>query len=372
MKKLLYLLAIVPLFFSCNEITDEPESSNILSGEILKPTTLTADKTYTVEGWVNVESDLIIEPGTVLKFKEDAGIYVGYSSYGSLKANGTADKPILFTSAAGVKSAGDYIGIYFYANASKSSILSYCNFEYAGGKEYSEAAIYVEYTSVSINNCTITKNAGIGVENYNGLFGSFANNNISDCPGYLIKCPALCAGSIEPNNILVGNGVLITNSDIESKAITFSKLSVPYIVDGISVQNSGSLTIEPGAILKFLANANIYIGFGSYGKLVADGTLANPIVFTSAAGSPSSGDWGSINFYQETETGSLLNYCKIQYAGGDTGNGGAVYSEYNQSKLTVSNCEISNSETCGIKAYECTPNISNVVYLNNANDLCND
>lgn len=67
----------------------------------------------------------------------------------------------------------------------------------------------------------------------------------------------------------------------------------PYIITGnIIVQSGVTLSIEPGTLVKFDSLKAMTI----QGTLIAQGTEANPITFTSNADSPSRGDWGYIHF----------------------------------------------------------------------------
>lgn len=71
-----------------------------------------------------------------------------------------------------------------------------------------------------------------------------------------------------------------------------------YLLQGqIYVKNNATLTIEPGTIImgdKAVQGSGLFITKGA--KLMAQGTVNNPIVFTSnqAVGSRSAGDWGGI------------------------------------------------------------------------------
>jgi len=71
-----------------------------------------------------------------------------------------------------------------------------------------------------------------------------------------------------------------------------------YLLQGqIYVKNGATLTIQPGTIVmgdKTVAGSGLFITQGA--KLVADGTVNNPIIFTSnqPAGQRALGDWGGI------------------------------------------------------------------------------
>jgi PKD repeat protein len=86
---------------------------------------------------------------------------------------------------------------------------------------------------------------------------------------------------------------VVINSDITTNT-TWTKNNI-YLLQGgcLYVSNNATLTIEPGTIVKGDAAA-LVIQRGS--KLIADGTPAQPIVFTSSkpAGQRAPGDWGGI------------------------------------------------------------------------------
>jgi len=106
-------------------------------------------------------------------------------------------------------------------------------------------------------------------------------------------------------------------SDITTST-TWTLTGSPYIItaeiavyrpDGLAV-----LTIEAGVQVKFAAGTSLTIGdnnFGNYqGGLMVNGTVSNPVLFTSNAATPASGDWKFIRFYQF----ALDSLCRVSYA----------------------------------------------------------
>ena len=78
---------------------------------------------------------------------------------------------------------------------------------------------------------------------------------------------------------------------------TWSASSVYLLSGPIYVTNNATLTIQPGTVIRgnaAVAGSALIITKGA--KIIADGTLAQPIVFTSSAapGSRAIGDWGGI------------------------------------------------------------------------------
>ncbi|MBQ7513788.1 MAG: S8 family serine peptidase [Prevotella sp.] len=101
-------------------------------GIIDKNTILTADHTYHVNVNIAVPQGvtLTIQPGTRLEFNEGLGI----RSFGKLIANGTPEKPIVFTKY-GESSWGGISSVQ-NGNYWKQDTLSYCVFENMGGDNY--------------------------------------------------------------------------------------------------------------------------------------------------------------------------------------------------------------------------------------------
>lgn len=112
----------------------------------------------------------------------------------------------------------------------------------------------------------------------------------------------------------------------------WSPVNGPYIVVGNTlVQEGVTLTIEPDVTVKFENGISLQVD----GELIAIGDIDMPVVFTSASSSPVPGDWGFIAFSNTSTdaefdaegnylSGSILEYCVIEYAGGSTYNFGAV------------------------------------------------
>lgn len=113
-------------FVSCSKDDDEedivtPPTNTVLSGTLSANTTLTADKNWTLKGYVYVPNGvtLTIEPGTTIKSDVSEKGALCIERGGKIEANGTADKPIVFTSgkADGSKAPGDWGGIVILGKA---------------------------------------------------------------------------------------------------------------------------------------------------------------------------------------------------------------------------------------------------------------
>ena len=130
MKKLgkLFLMSFLAAFaFACdnNQVVDpdpDPKTESELRGSITTNTTLKANTVYTLNGFVYVEdgATLTIEAGTLIKggAKANKGTLI-IKRGGKIMAEGTAAKPIVFTSARakGLRGPGNWGGIIILGNA---------------------------------------------------------------------------------------------------------------------------------------------------------------------------------------------------------------------------------------------------------------
>ena len=120
-----------------------------------------------------------------------------------------------------------------------------------------------------------------------------------------------------------------------------------YTIDGTIYVDGATLTIKPGVTIKFTKNSSIIFGVHAEdSKLIANGTSANPITFTSAEYHPAEGDWNNIKFTSGTLNSSSMKYCNIMYAGGLSGDNAAI--DISNCSITIENCRIEYSDNRGI------------------------
>jgi len=136
MKKRFLFLSLAALLFAgaCKEtkITDDGNDTEtptnpvdkdvvVVSGEITSNTTWTADKIYLLKGFVFVNNGatLTIEPGTIIKGDKASRGTLTITRGAKINATGTAEKPIVFTSAlpAGARDKGDWGGVIILGKA---------------------------------------------------------------------------------------------------------------------------------------------------------------------------------------------------------------------------------------------------------------
>jgi hypothetical protein len=86
---------------------------------------------------------------------------------------------------------------------------------------------------------------------------------------------------------------------------------IDYIVDGEIDIKGVTLSIEPGVSIQFTQNSSLRaIDFGA---IKANGTSAQPILFTGAQNTK--GFWKGLIFESTNNTDNQLEYCTVEYAG---------------------------------------------------------
>jgi hypothetical protein len=232
------------------------------AGTITADQTWASDRVHIVEGPVTIPAGVTvtIQPGAVVKFAHGTGITV--LGGGTLDASqATQAAPIIFTSLADDTAGGD-------TNRDGNKTLPLAG----------------DWT-------------GIGAQG-GGAFSSSSYTFVR----YLVTAHS---GTLSANEAWDG---------------TFTH----HVTGDVTIPGGITLTINPGAVVKFDAGTGIVVQAG--GRLIADGTVAQPIVFTSirddsaggdtnqdgGASLPAPGDWHSLL----VNGGELdLDHAQVLYAG---------------------------------------------------------
>ncbi|MEJ2633872.1 MAG: right-handed parallel beta-helix repeat-containing protein [Calditrichia bacterium] len=150
----------------------------------------------------------------------------------------------------------------------------------------------------------------------------------------------------------------ITHSEDITQDVTWSSDQI-HVVDGLISISNATLTIAPGTVVKFAADARIIID--DNGGLIADGTTA-PITLTGVE--KQKGYWDKLEFRSgSSDQNCKLINCTIEYGGSN-----AAIITATGSGLTIKNSIIRYSGTSGIQwDYESTP-----VFEDNVITGCNE
>lgn len=290
---------------------------------------------------------LTLRPGVVVQGYDHTRIRVD----GHLEAAGTAVQPITLTSFAD-SGPGEWEGLYFDGG---TGLLDHVTVRYAGQTDdWAYASIRLNGSAVTIQNSQVLSGAVAGQADSgvylccgassavisNTLFAgngndlndyavnaytsgdvlTLTNNVFLNNPGYpaMINPPNLhrvggnsFSGNgldrivIRGNTTSIAEDVTLADQDgLEAYQLTDANLTVP---SGIT------LTVDPGVMMMFNSGRHLRVD----GALVAVGTLAEPITFTSSANT-GPGEWGG--FYVSGGSAEI-RHATLRYAGQSNGFG---------------------------------------------------
>ncbi|MBM3916748.1 MAG: T9SS type A sorting domain-containing protein [Sphingomonadales bacterium] len=145
--------------------------------------------------------------------------------------------------------------------------------------------IYTLLTTLCLGSAAMAQDAFWTPTTYRGAFPVTDNTPATDwTSGW---------ANFDPENAVYPATVTTVSADITTNT-TWS--GVVKLMNKVYVKNNATLTIAPGTIIRGdkLTQGSLIITRGA--KIIADGTAANPIVFTSneAVGARNEGDWGGL------------------------------------------------------------------------------
>ena len=355
-------------------------SSSVNSAE----TWTAADSPHLVPSDLSVYAALTLEPCAVVKLAADKTVTV--NAGGSIVANGTAAQPVRITTADG---QGNWASIRRIGGSAR---LSYTTLAKGGARlnivADLQGALDVR-SGISaptapdpvlfVDHVTIDGAATNGIRLQTG--GAFTADStaltITRSGAHAASIAPPLVGSLPPGTY-TGNTldeILLTDEGVRWD-ITLHDRGIPYKSGGANeagvtsiMANTGVavLTVEPGVVWKFKKDTGLlqvdYASTPSRAVLVAKGTAAKPIVFTSAAASPAAGDW--LGIWMGADDGrNALEHVRIEYAGKlqggsgsnscqsaqapTTNNGGALRVYHLPPSTLITNSQLSNSATHGI------------------------
>ncbi len=329
-------------------------AENTLSGNTLNyinfSGTLNQSATWTDHGFP-LRGSLTIASGNTLTLGAGVTFKGGEVNVnGTLKAEGTAEKPILFTSQSD-SAAGQWKGITF--SSGSGGVIDHAEVRYTG--TFSHAAIRIESASPTITHSTIRNDSywGIQIEggspeiaydsiltngrsgvSYSGSTGAInIHDNLIEGNseyGIFVSSPSTVTGTSLGGNTIKGNGSTAINAtaadlppDLDDN--TLSGNAENYINFSGTLNQSatwtdhgypmkGSLTVASGKTLTVGAGLTFKGGeINVNGTLKAEGTGEKPVLFTSSSDS-APGQWKGITFASSGGT-SVIDHAEIRYAG---------------------------------------------------------
>ena len=306
---------------------------------------VTVDQTWTAAGSpyviantsdFSIRAKLILEPCAEVLI--GPGIDVTLRDAGSIEGIGTATQPIhigattpgqpfqrIYTGAGSIKLAYTTIDGGGYSNSPTSTAASMIAAQGDGDDPVPQPLLDFDHVTVkgsATQGITLRSRASFS-----------ANSQTLTVTGSHYLPLRLSASSVStvPTGSYVGNGKdaigLDTTVYVDADATVHDR-GIPYLVGGDGLNSElrveastglATLTIEPGVTMRFDSMGWLTLQTGSgttaAGALVAVGTAAKPIVFTSDAASPAPGDWQGIYFWGNADPRDRIDHARVEYAG---------------------------------------------------------
>lgn len=260
---------------------------------------------------------LTLEAGASLAFKDGVGITVGYYEPAKLIVKGTAEEPVVFTSA-GDKSAGVWRGVTLHANSARSAVQGLV-IEFAGAND--EPALLVLGPDITLTGSKIRDaKTGVVVQG-EGSFAAFTGNEFKKIglPA-AIDVPAGAVGGLGTGNKFDAGGfVVVRGGSGVRKSATWQLVGAPLViaedvgVDGDKGQKT-TLELVAGQELKFSASAALNVGYYETAAVVAKGTAEAAVTFT-AQDKREAGGWHGLRVHAQGEL--ALDHAALEFGGAD-------------------------------------------------------
>ena len=305
---------------------------------------------YDLARTIDVSATLTLEPGVQVSAAQGTGIGV---STGTLKAVGTASKPIIFK---GTGAKGSWQGVFI--GSATANTLDYVTLADGGGGRALGALAIGQYGTASIQHSTVKNSGDDGINvDAEGVLTAFAANTLTGNTGYPIAAPASQLPKLDAATAYTGNGTDAVHTwDTFDAKCSVHDLGVPYHLEaGDNLYVAAPVTIEPGVTFDMGPGTWIGVldafdsGAATDGTLKAVGTPNKMITF-HGDGTP--GYWYQLQFGSASPD-NVLSYVKVVDAGQDpTNQQTAIAMEHAAATVTVTHSVIGNN-----KGYAfCNPN----------------
>jgi parallel beta-helix repeat protein len=312
---------------------------------------------YVMNGTITMNSPAVlrIDPGVVVKNQMFSG---GFIIHGAMVADGKADSLIVFTSerddlygnpadtngdgSTTTPAVNNWTYIQFTATSDDVvSVMDYCRITYGSYDPGNSWPCLLWYTSAAspVTNCFLS-HGSYGIRADGNAAPLIDMNEIRNCTSAPIVMSVQASPDITVSNAYAANGynalALISETLSQNATIRYrpgvGSPTFAYLPTGtITVASGVTLAIEPQVVLKPTSSFNVFNVNGAL-NIVGSNATTGRVVFTSRrddnalyggdttpndASTPQAGDWGSIQFNdQSVDAACIVRNCLFQFGAG--------------------------------------------------------
>jgi hypothetical protein len=305
--------------------------------------TIATDVTWTAAGSPHIISftptvsptgTLRIEPCAVVQIQAGYGLAVE----GRLEAIGTATQPITITAA---DPAHPFSYVEVLGGFADLAYVTLSNGGADGPNSNAVLDVWGNSTPLRTENARLrhvtisgSLQFGLTLERAGTLTADSTDVTITGAKlGPVMARGSALAGGISDGKY-TGNGVdevLVIARDFMSEDTTWHDRGVPYRIGDADMNGADfrvgpssdvaltTWTLEAGVAIRVTPSGRITFSHattGTTGTIIARGTAARPIVFSSAAQAPAPGQWRGLVFDGAPTSGTTMDHVEIRYAGG--------------------------------------------------------
>ena len=316
---------------------------------------------YLLQGDVTVPAGvtLTIAAGTTLEMGEDAALEV----QGTLLAQGTDAAPIIFTSAAAQPQPGDWETIDFDGSGASGSVFDHVQVFYGSSQGAAQGMLSLTNgANLTIGNDVVSQGTSLGLFIDDNTRPVVTNCIFAGNTGAAVQAPVDDLGLITGIGYGAGQAGMQLRGGTISHDASWQRPDVPYqLLNATTIGTGVKLTIAAGTTLEMGEDAALEV----QGTLLAQGTDAAPIIFTSAAAQPQPGDWETIDFDGSGASGSVFDHVQVFY-GSSQGAAQGMLSLTNGANLTIGNDVVSQGTSLGLFIDDNTrPVVTNCIFAGN-------
>lgn len=334
-------VALLTGIYSCDpEPTPPGPDSNVIeiTADIENPTTWISGKIYVIKKWdFYVLNTLTIPENVIVKFHPTMGPNLTLGGTGTIIANGTAAKPVIFTSYKDDAHGGDTNGDgsattpavedwgSISTNGLNGSVFNRCHFYYSGKSQY--AALDLPVNSIAtVTNCVFAFNSGFygdmgalsaaaagpGTVIQNNVFYNNAKP-LSISTAFNLDNSNTFHNPADASQKNTYNGIFVESMNEIENPLSWTEDEVAFVIDDNDFWINAALTLGNNVVLKFRPSATIVLNSGANPIVNYNGT---GVYFTSYKDDSKKGDTnadGSATTAADSDWNGIYNNVSSVY-----------------------------------------------------------